>query len=236
MRLFKKKQSPDLLAKEHNDEKNINVEFDPSILRKNGITRLSIDERWTKLFVTIKITPELEKAEKEMNELIKEEAMLKNEQDNLEPQKRKCMSEIMNLTKEAFENDSNAAKIRLKECKKEIEKINTRINDVMEDIEKVNDKLKKANVDLLNSSINYIFSTLKSKNERALEIKKELKEIEQRQKDLNAELETISVDWTQYAVDLTELIGTDPVKEFEDAYKLEGLKDEAVDTSTDENN
>ena len=39
-----------------------------------------------------------------------------------------------------------------------------------------------------------------------------------------------------YAVDLTELIGTDPVKEFEEVYKLEGLKDEAVDTSADENN
>ncbi|MGI6622889.1 MAG: coiled-coil domain-containing protein [Acetivibrionales bacterium] len=234
MRLFWKKQSTNAVAEEQSEEKRINVEFDSSILRKNGITRLSIDERWTKLFVAIKITPELEKAEQEMNELIKEEAMLKNEQDNLEPQKRKCMNEILNLTKEAFENDSDKAKGRLKQCKKEIERINSRIDEVMEDIEELNDKLKKANLDLLNSSINYIFSTLKNKNERALEIKKELKEIEQRQKDLKAELETIKVDWTQYAVDLTNLIGTDPVKEFEEAYKLEGLKDEAVDTSADE--
>ena len=29
--------------------------------------------------------------------------MLKNEQDNLEPQKRRKMQEIMNLTQEAFE-------------------------------------------------------------------------------------------------------------------------------------
>ena len=42
--------------------------------------------------------PEIQKAEEEMNELIKE-AMLKNEQDNLEPQKRKCMNKIMSLTK-----------------------------------------------------------------------------------------------------------------------------------------
>ncbi len=236
MRLFWKKQSPETVEKEQDNEKKINVEFDSSILRKNNITRLSIDERWTKLFVAIKMTPELEKAEQEMNELIKEEAMLKNEQDNLEPQKRKLMNEILHLTREAFENGNDAAKKRLKECRKEIERINSRIDGVMEDIEKLDDRLKKANIDLLNNSINYIFSELKSKNERALEIKNELKELEQRQKSLQAELETIKVDWTQYAVDLTELIGTDPVREFEEAYKLEGLKDETVDASADESN
>ena len=213
---------------------NANVTFDSSILRKNNITRLSIDERWTKLFVTIKITPELQKAEEEMNELIKEEAMLKNEQDNLEPQKRKCMKEIMNLTKDAFENDSDKAKQGLKECKKEIEKINNRIDNVLEDIEKLEEKMREANLELLNRSINYIFTTLKVNNERALDIKKELAELEDKKKLLGEELETISLDWTQYAVDLTELIGTDPVKEFESVYKLEGLKDEAVDTSSDE--
>jgi chromosome segregation ATPase len=236
MRLFWKKQSPETVEKEQDNEKKINVEFDSSILRKNNITRLSIDERWTKLFVAIKMTPELEKAEQEMNELIKEEAMLKNEQDNLEPQKRKLMNEILHLTKEAFENSNDAAKKRLKECKKEIERINSRIDGVLEDIEKLDDRLKQANLDLLNRSINYIFSELKSKNERALEIRNELKELVLRQKNLQAELETIKVDWTQYAVDLTNLIGTDPVKEFEEAYKLEGLKDETVDASADESN
>lgn len=234
MQLFKRKQKKSSQVNEL-VESNANVTFDSSILRKNNITRLSIDERWTKLFVTIKMPPELQKSEEEMNELIKKEAMLKNEQDNLEPQKRKCMNQIMSLTKEAFDNDNDTAKQKLKECKKEIERINDRIDNVLEDIEKLEDKLREANLELLNKSINYIFSTLKVNNERALEIKTELAEIEEKKKLLGEELETISLDWTKYAVDLTELIGTDPVKEFEEAYKLEGLKDEAVDTSADEN-
>jgi len=234
MGLFNRLRSKNAADKKKGSAGTSFIEFDPSVLRKKDITRLSIDERWTKLFVTIQMTPELEKAEKEMNELIKEEAVLKNEQENLEPQKRKLMMEILHLTHEAFENDNEAAKSRLKECKNEIEKINSRLNVIMEDIEKINDRLKQANIELLNNSINYIFSTLKSKNERALEIKRELQEIEQRQKDLAAELETIKVDWTQYAVDLTNLIGTDPVRRFEEAYKLEGLKDETIDTSANE--
>ncbi len=236
MQLFKRKQKAGFPVNEMAEGSIVNVTFDSSILRKNNITRLSIDERWTKLFVTIKITPELQKAEEEMNELIKDEAMLKNEQDNLEPQKRKCMNEIMSLTKDAFENDSDTAKQRLKECKKEIEKINNRINKVLEDIENHEEKMRGANLELLNKSINYIFTTLKVNNERALEIKKELAEIEEKKKLLGEELETISLDWTKYAVDLTELIGTNPVKEFEEAYKLEGLKDETVDTSANESN
>lgn len=218
MQLFRRKPKKD--SKEIESQKGItNVQFDSSILRKNNITRLSIDERWTKLFVTIQMPPELKKSEEEMNELIKKEAMLKNEQENLEPQKRKCMKQIMSLTKEAFENDNEEAKKKLKECKKEIERINDRTNNILEDIEELEEEMREANLELLNRSINYIFSTLKVNNERALQIKKELAEIEEKKKLLSQEMETISLDWTKYAVDLTELIGTDPVKEFEEAYK-----------------
>ncbi len=220
-----------------NQDKITDVLFDSSILRKNDITRLSIDERWTKLFATVPMPSDIKEAEDEMNELIKQEALLQREQDNLEPQKRKAMAEIMSLTKEAFEEDNNEAKRGLKECKKEIERINNRINASMEDIEDLKDKLKQANIELLNKSINHIFSTLKVNNKRALEIKDELTQIAERQKLLTEELDVISVDWTNYSVDLTELIGTDPVREFENAYRLEGFrKDEAADTSPDEGN
>ncbi|NLX64697.1 MAG: hypothetical protein GX022_08005 [Clostridiaceae bacterium] len=235
MQLFRRKQK-DSKGIKSSTAVNANVRFDASVLRKNNITRLSIDERWTKLFVDIQMSPELKKAEEEMNGLIKREAMLKNEQENLEPQKRRCMNQIMSLTKEAFENNNETAKQQLKECKKEIERINERINNIQEDIDKLEDKLREANLEFLNKSINYIFSELKAKNERALQIKKELAELEERKKLLSQELENISLDWTKYAVDLTELIGADPVKEFEEAYKLEGLKDETVDTSADETN
>ncbi len=234
MWLFKRKTQVEAPEQGHKTEGKPSVSFDPSILRQNNITRLSIDERWTKLFVTIKRSPELEQAEKEMNELIKKEAMLKNEQDNLEPSKRKCMTEIMNLTKEAFEDDNAEAKERLKVCKKEIEKINSRMNDILEDIEKLEDTLKEANHKLLEESTTYIFSTLKAYKDRSVEIQTELMALEQREKALREELETLSVDWTQYATDLTELIGTDQVKRLEGEFGLEELENEAADTPTDE--
>lgn len=218
-----------------NENQITDVVFDASVLRKRDITRLSIDERWTKLFATIPMPPEIKKAEDEMNELIKQEAMLRNEQDNLEPQKRKAMAEIMNLTKEAFEDDNKEAKQMLKHHKKEIERINGRIDNVLEDIEKISDSLREANIEILNKSINYIFSTLRNNNEKAIGIKEELAEIGQRQKLLTEELDAISLDWTNYSIEITELIGSDPVREFENAYRLEGFrKDEAVDTSPDE--
>ena len=234
MWLFKRKPQVKEFKQDQKVEKNSNDGFDYSVLKQNNITRLSIDERWTKLFVTIKLSPKLDRAEKEMDELIKREAMLKKEQEDLEPQKRKCMNEIMNLTKDAFDNDNEGAKEKLKDCKKEIESINTRIKDVLEDIEKLEEELKTSNLKLLENSLAYIFSTLKASKDRAQDIQSELISMEQRQKDLREELETISIDWTQYATDLTELIGTDQVKRLEGEYGLEGLKNETIDTTADE--
>ncbi|NMA65503.1 MAG: hypothetical protein GX957_04575 [Clostridiaceae bacterium] len=231
MWIFKRKSTEKTLIQGTEDT---GISFEASFLRHHNITRLSIDERWTKLFVNIKMSPEIEQAEKDMNELIKKEAMLKQEQENLEPQKRKLMKEIINLTQEAFENDSKKAKERLKQCKKEIEKINIRINDILEDIEDLDEKLRQANLKLLQDSITYIFKTLKSNRDRAQDIKNELNELKQRELLLTQELESISFDWTKYAVDLTELLGADEVKKLEDKFGLEELKDEIDNTPTNE--
>lgn len=234
MWLFKRKSEAVAQEQAKTVEGHSAVSFDSSILRQNNITRLSIDERWTKLFVAIKRSPEIEQAEKEMNELIKKEAMLKNEQDNLEPTKRKCMNEIMSLTQEAFENGNQEAKEKLKICKKEIEKINSRMNDILGDIEKLDDELKDANHKLLEDSAFYIFTTLKTYKNRTAEIHKELAELELKEQALRQELETLSFDWTHYATDLTELLGTDQVKRLEGDFGLEELENEAFDASTDE--
>lgn len=234
MWFFKRKNDSNGPMQGSKTEGKPSVSFDISVLRQNNITRLSIDERWTKLFVNIKRSPEIEKAEMEMNELIKKEAMLKSEQDNLEPTKRKCMNEIINLTKEAFEDNNEEAKQRLKVCKKEIEKINSRMNNILEDIEKLDSELKEANHKLLEESTEYIFSTLKAYKDRSAEIQAELAALEQREKALHEELENMSVDWTQYATDLTELIGTDEVKRLEKEFGLEEWEHEAADTSADE--
>jgi chromosome segregation ATPase len=236
MWLFKRKSGSDATNQALKAEEKKNVSFDASILRQNNITRLSIDERWTKLFVSMKISPELDKAEKEMGELIKTEAMLKNEQENLEPQKRKCMSEIISLTEEAFNNESDEAKKKLEECKNGIENINTRINSVLGDIEDLDGELKSANLKLLEDSIAYIFKTLKKNKDRSFEIQKELTEIEQKENALREELNSISIDWTKYAVDLTNLIGTDEVKRLELQFGLGENEDETADATADEGN
>lgn len=210
------------------------IVFDPSILRKNNITRLSIDERWTKLFVNIKMNSEIEMAEKNMNELIKKEAMLLKEQESLEPRKRKLMKEIMSLTEEAFEKDNKEAKERLKQCRKEIEKINKRMDEILEEIEDLDDELKQANLELLQNSVTYIFKTLKANRDRAQDIINELNELKQRELFLTRELKSISFDWIKYAVDLTELIGVDEVKRLEDKFGSEELKDETDNTPANE--
>jgi predicted RNase H-like nuclease (RuvC/YqgF family) len=234
MSLFKRKAPKAMAPEAQNENATGSVMLDLSVLKKNNITRLTIDERWTRLFATISMNPELETAQAEVNELIKKEAMLRQEQENLEPTKRKCMNQIISLTKEAFENNNSEAKNKLKECKKEIERINARVDKILEDIEKVTDSLKESNMNLLIQSIHYIFTTLKQSKLRAQEIRQELAQIEARQQALNQELESINVDWTSLAVDITELIGSDNVRNLEKEFGLEELMHETSDSGSDE--
>lgn len=210
--------------------------IDAAVLRENNITRLTIDERWTKLFVNLPMSPAIEKAQNEMNELIKKEAMLRQEQENLEPNKKKLMNKIISLTKGAFEDNDDAAKAELRDCKREIERINDRMDKIHEDIERVNNDLREANIRLLNETVSYIFSTLRSNKERAEAITKELEEIRQREKKLQEELDTINLDWTSFAINFTDLLGSDLVNKLETQYGLEGLKHETDHAGADEKN
>jgi len=211
--------------------------LDRSVLKQNNITRLTIDERWTRLFSSLPMSPAIERMQNELNELIKKEALLKQEQESLEPTKKKIMNRIIYLTRDAFEENDAEAKTELKRCSREIERINDRMDKILEDIERISDELREANMTLLNETVHYIFSTLKNNKERAEAIIKELELIREKEKALKEELESINLDWTSLAVDLTELIGAEHVKRLESQFGLEGLKkDEAVNSGSDEGN
>ncbi len=82
MRLFKKR--PGFARKAGRPGEYKYAYLDKSVLRQNNITRLTIDERWTKLFSGLPMSPAIERMQNEMNELIKQEAMLRHEQESLE--------------------------------------------------------------------------------------------------------------------------------------------------------
>jgi len=225
-----------LVRKNRNPDEDKYPYLDRSVLRQNNITRLTIDERWTKLFAGMPMSPAIEKLQGEVNELIKKEAMLQQEQENLEPNKKRIMNRILSLTKDAFEDNDEEAKAELGRCRKEIEKINMRMEEITGDIEKTREELQDANLRLLNETVRYIFSTLRKNRERAEAITRELEMIRQREIELKKELATINLDWTSYAVNFTELLGVENVKRLESHFGLEGLKHEAGNSGTDEAN
>jgi len=235
MRLFNRKQGSVKKADKRNEDNYPYLE--KSALRQNNITRLTIDERWTKLFASLPMSPAIEKMQNEMNELIKKEAMLRQEQESLEPNKRKLMQTIMDLTKDAFEENDDQAKSELKRCKKEIERINDRMEKIQEEIERNNDELREANLRLLIETVQYVFSTLKNNKERAEAITRELESIKERENALREELDSINLDWTSFAVYFTELLGSDHVKRLESQFGLEGLiKNETGNSRADAQN
>ncbi len=222
--------------KEKNLEKDQETLFDISILRKNNISRLTLDERWTRLFAALPMSPELQVLQKSMNELIKEEAMLKKEQETLEPEKKRFMNRIMSLTKRAFEEDDDKAKEELKKDKQQIEKINERMEHIEDDVVRVEEDLKQSNFILLQETVRYIFSAIAGHRAKTIQLKTELDELVKREEAIRKEIESYRVDWSQYAANFTTLIGTDELKKLESLYGLEGIPNEADNTGTDASN
>lgn len=201
--------------------------LDESVMRRNNLSLLTLDEKWNKLFVKMPISPSLEKAQNDVNALIKRDSLLQQEMEQLEPKKKKAMQRIIFLTKEAFENDNLDAKDELNRQKTEIEQLNSRVGKLQEEIEQSSEQLRRANLSLLRDTMVFVFTTLRSHRDRSAQIRSELAEMEARTAALNAELEGLTDDWTDTSVYFTELVGPDLVKQLEAAF-LGGTEAPAV--------
>lgn len=192
--------------------------IDASVMKRNNLTLLTLDERWNRLFVRMDISPELERKQNEVNELIKRDSLMQQELEQLEPMKKKAMQKIIFLTKEAFERDNREAKDELIRQKSDIEKLNARVGALASEIELSAESLRKANLELLRDTMLFVYLTLRKQRDRSAEIKRELEEIELKRVALTAELSCLSDDWTETSVFFTELVGSDLVQELEEAF------------------
>ena len=192
--------------------------LDISVLRKNNIRILSIDERWKGLFSAFAMKPGIEKMQNDMNEIVKKQAILLQEMDQMEPSKKKAMQQIMYLTKEAFENDNKQAKDALQKCREEIERLNLRWSVLVEELSAVEEKLKNANFELLVESIRDVFTTLKTNIDRSNAIDSEVLKLEEQLVALKAEKMTINLDWSGVLKYFDSLIGNEELKRFETSF------------------
>ena len=218
MALFSKKKKLPGTAQETNIEV---PSIDATILRKNNIVLLTIDERWTGLFSGKTLSPKLTELQNTMNEMLRKEASLRQEMENIEPSKKKALQHIMKMTKDAFEGGDVKAKESLQKSRDEIERINLRWSSLVEEIDTIELQLKDINLQILKHTVIAVIDTMRKGKEKLPRIAEEISGLENQLLRLKNERDHLAVNWSDLSEPFTKLFGTEYVHLLESAFAKE---------------
>lgn len=181
--------------------------FDKSILRKNDISILILDERWNSLFSSDQKTPEIVQCEEKLKELLKEQSRLTLESKEIVKRKKTCMDRIILLTTEAFEKQNEEAKKEMHQCQTEILQINERINQINEELESIPDSIKQTNLDLLELMVNIVYFKIRANKKRVDELEHLIEETKEKLKNYIDEKEALAQDGADTYTYFHDLLG-----------------------------
>lgn len=203
------------------------LDFSVATLKRNDIIILTLDERWNKIFKLIPISAEVKRQQDALNRLLGKEAALYQEQKNIEPEKIKHMNRIMALTGEAFDNNNEEAKNALAESKERIEALNQRAQDIENEHYQMKDRIREANFSLLEETVHYVYNVISHSRKKQLKLDREMEKAKKRLKELQAERQKLSTDWTEVYSFFHTLLGSDELTKLDQLFlKPEENQDE----------
>ena len=194
------------------------AKFDSKVLRKNDISLLILDERWNKLFENTQKSPQIAAAEEKLKDHIKEEARLIAEAREIAANKKNHMDRIIKLTPAVFENNEPEAIKEMEFCEKEIKRINERSRKIEEELDILPDKKKKANLELLEQTVNIVYFKMRSGRKRVEELEKLIEEERSRLKAHIDEKESLSQDDTDIYSYFHDLLGGEELQRLDEEF------------------
>jgi len=191
------------------------IKFDTRTLRRNDISLLILDERWNKLFTNTPKSPSIERSEQKLKELLKEEARLIAEQKEIAAAKKAHMDRIIRLTPEVFEKGDETAKKEMQESEREIKRINSRAKDIEELLGEMPGRKRKANLELLEETVNIVYYKIGYARKRVKELEKLIDETRTKLKEYIDEKETLSQDDSDIYSYFHDLLGGEELEKLD---------------------
>lgn len=185
------------------------LKFDIATLKKNDISILTLDERWNRIFKIIPISKGIIKCQDNLNRLIAQEAALFQEQQNIEPEKKKHMNNIMALTQEAFEKNNDQAKRSISDSKLRIEQLNKRAGEIDDELLEMKNKIRESNFKLLEETVRYVYSVITRSRKKEAKIEEKLAVLKKKLKKLQEQRQNLLTDWTEVYAFFYDLLGSD---------------------------
>lgn len=192
--------------------------LDINVLRKNDISLLILDERWNKLFTNTQKSSGIEQYEKQLKDLMKEQARLLTEQKTIAVLKKNNMDKIINLTPEVFEKNDENAKIEMQLAEKEIKRINNRVKTIEDRLNDIPDEIKQVNLRLLEETINVVYFKIRSAGKRVKELEELIDECRAKLKQYIDEKESLAQDDTEIYSYFHDLLGAEELERLDKEY------------------
>jgi hypothetical protein len=189
--------------------------FDINVLRKNNISLLILDERWNHLFISVEKSDEIIKREIKLKELLKEQSRITTESKNITARKKECVSKILALTTEVFDNNNEEAKKEMHECEKEVKRINERLEIIEKELEEMPESIKQMNLELLEKTVNLVYFQMRSNQRRVKELELLIEETHQKLRDYIDEKGTLEQDDTDIYSYFHDLLGAEELEKLD---------------------
>ena len=189
--------------------------FDKGVLRKNDISLLILDERWNSLFKQSEKSSSFLKAEQALKDLLKEQARLETEKQEITQRKKKCMATILQLSDENYQKNHPSALEDMQKCQQEITVINDRLAEIEDEISKIPERIKKAKLDLLELTVNDVYDRLRTAQLKIKKLESEIELQKEKLKNMIAEKEGLSELVENAYSYFHDLLGGEEVEKFD---------------------
>lgn len=164
-------------------KKEMDINIDEKVLRKNKIPLLHTDPSWIKLFGNAK-DRDIINLRKDLQKKLSEEKEIDIMVNKLQKQKLRCMKMILGVS-DSINNENKKDNVSLlDEYKDKIEEINIKLEELIFQLETMPQEIRKINLNLLNATIQYGYKELKNKENILNQSVEELDRLRSRLKEL----------------------------------------------------
>jgi chromosome segregation ATPase len=195
--------------------------LDDGVLRRNKISVLTLDERWNSLFRDIERTPVIIRYEENLNHRVKEQAKFTSEQKEVRAEKKRLLKRIMELTSDAFDRESAAARDEIAACETKIRALKAREPEIEERLSGMRREINEANRLLLENAVSYIYQCIKNSQDRVRELDAQIQDLRGALQDAVAEKDRLSESAGEAYTCLHDLLGARQMEELDGSFQID---------------
>jgi hypothetical protein len=188
--------------------------FDRVVLKKNNISLLILDERWSSLFKNFSKPKAIRAREQKLKSLIKKQAVLTAEQKKDAQIKKNSMDMIIKLASSANDGNEKAmGKISL--CENEIKRVNKRAGDIERELGNTADLIQKTNIELLETTVSIVYIKIRRNRKRREELDKIIEQTREKLRGYIDEREQLAEDDTDVYSYFHDLLGAEEIEKLD---------------------